>query len=112
MRTCLTTALSIATFVLVAAAPRVLVDNARVRVYRAAADDLAGVNHGPAIVVSLDNATLGNAVWVDDVAAAGAVKLRGDIVIVSPLQPASASSPVGGSAPGEAVFTGMSFKTA
>src|SRR5438552_15601724 len=61
------------------AVPRVVVDNPRVRVYRTTADSLARVDHGPAVVVSLEDApgtNAGNAVWLDDAAAlSGTVRM-------------------------------------
>jgi quercetin dioxygenase-like cupin family protein len=94
--------------------PRVILDNARVRVYRAAAGTLAGVEHGPAVVVSLGDgrgAEAGSAVWVDDAAASpGGSNLRGPIVIVQP-RGSAAAPPRVGSKPGDAPFTGMSFHT-
>jgi hypothetical protein len=95
------------------ARPRVVVDNASVRVYRATAGSLAGVNHGPAVVVSLDDgpgAKLGSAVWVDDAAALpSTANMRGSIVIVQPRGGAVAAPPPAGSKPGDAPSTGMSF---
>jgi quercetin dioxygenase-like cupin family protein len=92
-----------------------VLDNARVRVYRGTAGSLAGVDHGPAVVVSLGDAgsRMGSAVWVEDAAAPSLpASVRGSIVIVQPraapgdivAPPASA-----GSKPGEAPFTGMNF---
>jgi hypothetical protein len=88
---------------------RPLVNHPRVRVYRTTADRIAGVQHGPAVIVMLDNGGAGQAVWVDDAAAPPpTAAVRGSLVIVQPLLPADASTPVG-SRPGEAQFTGMSF---
>jgi quercetin dioxygenase-like cupin family protein len=96
------------------ARPRVVLDNARVRVYRATAGSLAGVDHGPAVVVSLDDhpgAKAGSAVWVEDAAAAPLTpNVRGAIVIVQPRGYATAPPQSAGSKPGDAPFTGMSFK--
>src|SRR5947207_15812256 len=104
MRSCLILVVSIATCATFArpaatnplqaraAGPRVLMDNARVRVYRTTADQLAGVSHGPAVVVSIADgagAAMGKAVWVDDAAVATS-NLHGDVVIVQPLRPADA----------------------
>jgi quercetin dioxygenase-like cupin family protein len=92
---------------------RALLDNARVRVYRTMADVLTGVEHGPAVIVSLEDsagAKAGSAIWVDDAAVPSPTRnARGVIVIVQPLRPADASPPASGSKPGEAAFTGMSF---
>jgi quercetin dioxygenase-like cupin family protein len=98
------------------ASPRLLVDNARVRVYHADADRVSGVPHGPAVVVWIDGGAgqaPGTAVWVDD-AADGAWRsaARGAIVIVQPRPPADASPLPAGSKPGEGQFTGMSFTPA
>jgi len=95
------------------ARPRVVLDNARVRVYRATAGSLSGVDHGPAVVVSLDDgpgARVGRAVWAEDAAAPSrATNVRGSIVIVQPRGDAVAPPPPAGSKPGDATFTGMSF---
>jgi len=92
---------------------RAVIDNARVRVYRTTADAVAGVAHGPAVIVSVDGgarADLGRAVWVDDAAASSrGAAMRGAIVIVQPRGRAAAPAPPGGSKPGDAPFTGMSF---
>jgi len=91
---------------------RVVLDNARVRVYRAAAGSLTGVDPGPAVVVSLDDragAGVGRAVWVEDAAAPSSIsKMRGSIVIVQPRGDGVVPQPAG-SKPGDAQFTGMSF---
>jgi len=96
------------------ARPRMVLDNARVRVYRATAGALAGVDRGPAVVVSLDDrpsARAGSAVWVEDAAApSSTAKVRGSIVIVQLRGGAVAPPPAGGSKPGDAPFTGLSFK--
>jgi quercetin dioxygenase-like cupin family protein len=96
------------------ARPRVVLDNASVRVYRATAGTLTGIEHGPAVVVSLGDARgagAGNAVWVEDAAAPSSTpSMRGAIVIVQPRGHALAPPPSAGSKPGDATFTGMSFK--
>src|SRR5438874_1746369 len=70
------------------AKPRMVLENARVRVYRATAGSLTGVDHRPAVVVSLDDGPggkAGSAVWVEDAAAPSiAANVRGSIVIVQP----------------------------
>ena len=91
------------------AADRPAIDNAQVRVYRTTVDALAGIEHGPGVIVSLDASDLGKAVWVDDAAAAaGQVQMRGAIVVVQPRAKRPPSPPTG-SNPGDAPFTGMSF---
>jgi len=88
-----------------------VVDNARVRVYRVPADALSTVEHGPGVVVWIDGSDAGRAVWVDDAAAASsAVHGAGDVVLVQPRGRRDAATPPAGSKPGEAPFTGMSFK--
>jgi quercetin dioxygenase-like cupin family protein len=93
---------------------RVLIDNARVRVYRTTADRLTGVAHGPAVVVALEDAPgipAGTAVWADDAAAPKRTRSgRGLVVIVQPLRTAEAPASDSGTKPGDAPFTGMSFK--
>jgi quercetin dioxygenase-like cupin family protein len=100
-----------------ATSPLVVLDNPRVRAYRiTATGPLTGVDHGPAVVVSLEDgpgAKVGNAVWVEDAATTSRTEnVRGSIVIVQPLRQAAAAAPstAGWSKPGEASFTGMSFK--
>ena len=97
--------------------PLVALDNPRVRVYRTtAAGPLTGVEHGPGVVVSIEDssgvAKAGSAVWVEDAAAlSGTSRGSGAIVIVQPRrQGPAAASPADGSKPGDAPFTGMSFK--
>jgi len=93
---------------------RVVVDNPRARVYRTTAGSLTGVDHGPAVVVSLEDgpgAKAGSAIWVEDAAAPSSTSnVRGSIVIVQPRrQPAATAPPPAGSKPSDAPFTGMSF---
>lgn len=92
----------------------VALDNARVRAYRTTVGVLAGVAHGPGVVIWLRDGPggkSGRAMWLDDVAEPPATGRSGDaIVIVQPLaQPTPRSSPPSGSKPGDAPFTGMSF---
>ena len=91
--------------------PRLLVDHARVRVSQTAAGGLARLEHGPGVVVAVDNSSdEGTAMWLDDVAASsGSVHLQGTIVVVQP-RGARATAPPSATRPGEAPFTGMSFK--
>jgi quercetin dioxygenase-like cupin family protein len=95
------------------ARPRVVLENAHVRVYRATAGSLTGLAHGPAVLVSLDDgpgAKMGSAVWVEDAASPSSIaNMRGSIVIVQPHAVAAAPLPPAGSKPGDAPFTGMSF---
>ncbi|HEV3057940.1 MAG TPA: hypothetical protein VGY48_06815 [Vicinamibacterales bacterium] len=93
----------------------VVLDNPHVRVFRTDAGALSGVDHGPAVVVSLDNSpggSAGRAVWVED-AASSASPMRGSIVIVQPRRQTgtTATPPPVGSKPGDAPFKGMSFNT-
>jgi len=92
------------------ARPAVVLDNAQVRAYRTTAGALAAVEHGPAVVVSLEAGTLGETIWLDDAAsdAAGA-RIHGAIAVVQPLR-ARSSPAAGGSKPGDAPFTGMTFR--
>jgi quercetin dioxygenase-like cupin family protein len=97
-----------------AASALVVLDHPRARVYRTTADSLTGVEHGPAVVVSLEDgpgAKAGSAIWVEDGAAPSSTSnVRGSIVIVQPLrQPAAMPQPRTGSKPGDAPFTRMSF---
>ena len=58
------------------------------RVYRTTADSLTRLDHGPAVVVSLENtpaAAAGSAVWLDDAAiGSGRSHVQGAIVVVQP----------------------------
>jgi len=96
------------------AGPRVVLDHPRVRVYRTTADALTQLPHGPAVVVSLEDSPgseAGSALWLEDAAApAGTSHVHGTIVVVQPRRaPPSPATPAG-SKPGDAPFTGMSFK--
>ena len=88
--------------------------NDQVRVFRASAGSRAGVEHGPGVVVPLEDTSTtkaGAATWQDDVAAAPA---GGPAVVVRLLdrKPGEPSpNPPPGSKPGESPFQGMSFKT-
>jgi quercetin dioxygenase-like cupin family protein len=92
----------------------VVLQNAKVRIYRTKAGMLEGVAHGPGVVVSLESEASGKpgrAMWLDDVAVAPAGK-AGDaaIVIVQPLEgDRQKRNPGPASKPGESPFTGMSF---
>jgi len=99
--------------VLAAATP--VLENPRVRAYRAADGALTGVSHGPGVVIAIEDAPgvkAGTAVWAEDAAVPSASPAgRGSIVIVQPLRPVRATpQPPAGSKPGEAPFTGMSFQ--
>jgi quercetin dioxygenase-like cupin family protein len=92
--------------------PLVVLDNPRVRVYRATATSfLTGVDHGPGVVVSVEDspgAKAGSAVWVEDAAAARTPVVR-DVIVQPRGQATAATPPAAGSKPGDAPFTGMSF---
>ena len=96
------------------AAPRAVLDNPRVRVYRTTAGALTQVPPGPAVVVSLEDgpgSDAERAVWLEDTSApAGASHVHGTIVVVRPRRAAPSPAPAAGSKPGDAPFTGMSFK--
>ena len=92
------------------ALPRAVIDNARVRVYGMTADALGSLEHAPAVIVSLGESDLGKAMWTDDAARAGA-SASGRIVVVQPGRASSSPPPPAASRPGDAPFTGMSFKT-
>jgi quercetin dioxygenase-like cupin family protein len=101
--------------VFIAASP--VLENPHVRAYRSTDGSLAGVAHGPGVVIAIADGPgvkAGSAVWTEDAAtpskSAGAP--RGSLVVVQPLDAArTATPPSNGSKPGEATFTGMSFKT-
>ena len=113
MRWLLIVAASIATQVSRDAPPRVVLDNTHVRVYRTTGGSRTGVDHGPAVVVSLEDssgAKAETAVWMEDAAAPVTNShARGAIVIVQPRRAPATPPPLAGSKPGEATFTGMSF---
>jgi quercetin dioxygenase-like cupin family protein len=96
------------------AAPRVVLDNPRVRVYRTTAGALTQLPHEPAVVVSLEDtpgSDAGSAIWLEDAAApAGTSRVHGTIVVVQPRHAPASPAPPAGSKPGEAPFTGMSFR--
>jgi quercetin dioxygenase-like cupin family protein len=94
----------------------VVVDNARVRVFRTTGASLAGVAHGPGVVVPLaDGAArkMGEAYWAADAAIAQeSMRADGPLVIVEPQAAEVGAAPTpNASRPGEATFVGMSFKT-
>ena len=93
------------------ASERVL-DNPHVRAYRTSGNGSAGIDHGPAVLVPLGDAgtaTDGDPKWVGDAAAAIA-EVRGPVVVVQPLTSGAPPPAASGSKPGEAPFTGMSFR--
>ena len=96
------------------AGARVILDNPRVRVSRTTADALTQVPHGPAVVVSLEDSPgsdAGSADWLEDAAApAGTSHVHGTIVVVQPRRAAPSPAHPAGSKPGDAPFTGMSFR--
>jgi quercetin dioxygenase-like cupin family protein len=93
---------------------RMVLDHPRVRAYRTTAGALAGVNHGPGVIVSLEDtggARAERAVWVEDASAPSTTSnVHGAIVIVQPLRGGGTTMAPAGGKPGEAPFTGMSFK--
>jgi quercetin dioxygenase-like cupin family protein len=98
------------------AATAPVLENARVRAYRSADGSLDGVTRGPGVVISIADGPgvkAGTAVWMEDAAVRpSAAASRGAIVIVQPLRAAGAKTPplADASKPGDAPFTGMSFK--
>jgi hypothetical protein len=90
-----------------------VLQNPHVRAYHITDGSRAGVAHAPGVVVTLDDgpgAKAGSAVWVDDAALASKPAGR-SIVIVQPLRGGRAAAPpASASKPGDAPFTGMSFK--
>jgi quercetin dioxygenase-like cupin family protein len=110
MRCAIVVVVSILSLMAAREGPRVVLDNQRVRVYRTTADSLQAIEHLPAVVVSLDSA---DAVWLNDAASSSAAStLRGPIVVVQPRgrRTATPATSPEGSKPGDAPFTGMSFK--
>jgi quercetin dioxygenase-like cupin family protein len=95
---------------------KVALENARVRAYRTTTDGLAGVAHGPGVVVWLQERSQepkDRALWLDDTAVKPAGAKSGEeIVIVQPLARAGsreAAPAASGSRPGQSPFVGMSF---
>jgi quercetin dioxygenase-like cupin family protein len=116
MRPALLAAVILGSTIAFAAGPTLALRNDRVRAWRTTADATAGIDHGPGAIISLDDGDAGpagTAVWVDDVAAPGAAgRIRGAVAIVQPMaSPPRPPEAAVGSRPGEATFTGMSFKT-
>jgi quercetin dioxygenase-like cupin family protein len=110
---------SLAAVLLAIPAATVVLDNPRVRVFRAAGS-LAGVDSGPGVVISLDDGPrgkTGSAVWMDDVPRQRTATFgNGSLIIVQPRRAAAPPAvappgvaPAPGTAPGESPFTGMSF---
>jgi hypothetical protein len=96
----------------------VVLDNARVRVFKTLGPSLAGVEHRAGVVIALEDGRdtkAGEAFWTADagVPTQHRSAATGPVIIVEPKDVAAAATPPpeGGSKPGEAVFTGMSFKT-
>jgi len=92
--------------------PALVFENALVRVFRASGPT-AGIDRGPAVVVSIDETAAsraGAAVWTDDAAAAIPAAGRSIVVRLLP-RPVAPTGGAAGSKPGEAPFTGMSFHT-
>ena len=100
-----------------AAGAAVVLDNARVRVFKTTGQSLAGVEHKGGVVIALEDGPsrkTGDAWWATDAAAGagGSGVSMGPLIIVEPKDAAAgAKSDSVGSKPGEAEFTGMSFKT-
>jgi len=92
------------------AAATVVLDNPRVKVFRTVDQSMAGVDHGPGVVISL---MAGTAVWMDNVLSQPPLGAGGPRVIVQPRRAKTPlpAVPAPGSAPGESAFTGMSFDT-
>jgi hypothetical protein len=89
--------------------PGVVLENARVRVYRLDGHAASPVEHGGGVVVSLDGKTPGDARWEKDAAAPSRPLPSGTYVIVQPLDGAPPTAPAAASRPGGSPFTGMSF---
>ena len=91
----------------------VVLDNARVRVFKTTAASLAGAAHKPGVAIPLvDGPTrkMGDAYWVAAAESSGTDP--GPLVFVEPKpSPAAAPPPKTGLKPGGAPFVGMSFKT-
>jgi quercetin dioxygenase-like cupin family protein len=91
----------------------VVLDNARVRVFKTTGVSLAGVAHGPGVAIPLVDGPAGkkgDAYWAAGKETNGTHP--GPLVFVEPRPfTAGASLPQIGSKPGDAAFVGLSFKT-
>ncbi len=97
---------------------RVVLDNARVRVFKTTRAAVASVAHGSGVAVPLQDGPTrkkGDAYWVsdndkdNDTNPTGAD--AGPLIFVEPKPSSGPPPPPVGSKPGNAVFVGMSFKT-
>ena len=91
----------------------VVLDNARVRVFKTTAASLARIAHRPGVAVPLEDGPTrkkGEAYWVADRESSGTDP--GPLVFVEP-KPATTGAPPSrtGSKPGDAPFVGLSFTT-
>jgi quercetin dioxygenase-like cupin family protein len=91
----------------------VVLDNARVRVFKTTGASLAGIAHRPGVAVPLEDGPArkkGEAYWAAEKESAGTD--AGPIVFVEP-RPSTTGAPSSqtGAKPGDAPFVGMSFKT-
>ena len=102
---------SFAALLIAIPAATVVLDNPHVRVFRTTDGSLAGVDHGPGVVISLNDASAGTAVWMDNVASHARSTFGGSLIVVQPRRAKTppVAVPAPGSAPGESPFTGMSF---
>lgn len=91
-------------------APAVL-DLPQVRVFKAGGTLPPGIDRAPAVVIKVDGANAGSAVWTDDPNSAARAAMPGRVVIVEPKRFTATPLPPDAQQPGEGVFTGMSFKT-
>jgi len=93
----------------------VVLDNARVRAFKTTGASLAGVAHGPGVVIPLEDGPArkaGDAYWASDAAIPVTGTNTSPLVIVEPKAVAKGGPPSpAGSKPGSATFVGMSFKT-
>ena len=93
----------------------IVLDNARVRAYRVPVGGLGSVEHRPGVVVVIADGgdqKKGNAYWAPDAAGHdSATSNVAPMVIVVPKDAHAGPPPASASKPGDATFTGMSFKT-
>jgi quercetin dioxygenase-like cupin family protein len=93
----------------------VVLDNARVRAFKTTGRSLAGVTHGPGVVIPLEDRSTrkaGDAYWADDKTRDATATDPGPIVFVEPKPVAAATRPLqDASKPGDGTFVGMSFTT-
>lgn len=89
----------------------ILLDLPQVRVFTADGILPRGIDREPAVVIQVDGAKAGTAVWADDPGGVARAAMPARVIIVEPKRFAASPLPESAQRPGEGAFTGMSFKT-